>query len=1526
MGALDLSATKCYTLEMPNANDEDPRVRLDCRTGCSIDISNSRVFVFGGCTLKLALTADFNLVTLAEVFAEKVKEVHSETWHGNGEKHVDKNVAIDFNQYLSAECFRLSLINRKWNHYSVKATQPEETNKPAGRMFHNMAVYENYVIVSGGLKFDKNNKLEVLNDVWRFDTVEKTWKCCYENGNPYVAKRFDHLATILPNLEMFDKSYIQPGLCISGGLDENGRCVEELEIFDLVKEKFKVLKYPSLREFQNVSEEITCKGSPMWLRQTKNSIYASVCSLSNQTKIYVYERSPSLEEYEPLVSFNESTKGVRIPRKTDFDISGVSDMHFLTMGMFGETIIFVGFSGKENKISSYMFNIRTYSWKKLHVSCMHKRFTHKLTRGFVWESHHKLIYLGSMKMDDVAISVDYFDTLVVLSLPFTNFFGKKSMLLPHKNKNIGSSVSIDTPKSVTEVLPHGTEFRKRSESTTSFDSGLSHARSGVMPSHSKLQQEHTAAFATYSYHVAQQLHVNSVRSVLPAYAIAIGKNAFERNTAFSDFDMVCSDGTIIPVPISLCRRRWGIGFDELFADAYAKSFIENKASEILSYQGSSEESVDHDQYSLGSKYSGSAPYFRYPFQDKESNNDHSKLDVSPVRNSPNIPSPITTSRNNSISGNIYASRTLERASVNLANSRRSSYQQIKPRHNSISNASSPRRNSIINGVPSRRNSAGILQINQPPSRRGSVLSRSSFLSSSTSSHNSVSSNPLSHSFHTNHYSPACSTQLLVSSSHPSLDAKGPNEFYTDGQSVIPLSQPNSHHNRINESEYSSVGDITSLNKDQRGSLNRNDLLEALNIDILPPQLPMPTVLPNGEPMHDIDSASDTMSRTVSHIYGADDTLSKKISNISATQPDDLIDVVYGNDLPLEHIKFDPLRFPRELYLPYPRNTVRAIIEYMYSGQIGANWKLFPTGMELLLATKQLDIPLLYDLVLELFFVVLGLMEASLKSKLILYLEAQSENKDDSHDDIYNILDVKGKDDMEMDLELLLEAAVGSRRDSGGTISSDMKFDESLNDKDMSNISSINTKKREASQLNGIDPLDVGPTEKVGSELIFNEIDPRDTNFEQNEEHDMDSKENPFYDITEHGLQIIEDEYIKITGASMSELGYEVTDESDNGGDENDGAGLLNSFKKFNMGGNINQATKDMGTTSTRKSTRKLKQWPVFKDMLNEDNFEEISEVVIELFIETGALINDSKLMLQSIHVQELYKKVKSIAGNDADNNSALNKDDAKENAAREGEVKETAAGKGNAKESSTTEENVKGKPASDSTALDYSTTKTDTKSSKNSPANGATLSSTTKPSTILNDRMERNTIYKNTLDDEEDRIDPLCSKSGTEDQNNNGAVNLVCDTAKKDGLKTGYIILPDDQSDTSKGSKDMYSDSASSMGRQSSASDRVASPMRRNTSKANVSVDTAHIDERLSGKWFKSTNPSSATTKTTNSITPEVSHGLSTPYNLKPSRTTLSLNSLGSRSLKTSKSNYDSESVKSNETSKRKWFFGRFKH
>lgn len=76
-------------------------------------------------------------------------------------------------------------------------------------------------------------------------------------------------------------------------------------------------------------------------------------------------------------------------------------------------------------------------------------------------------------------------------------------------------------------------------------------------------------------------------------------------------------------------------------------------------------------------------------------------------------------------------------------------------------------------------------------------------------------------------------------------------------------------------------------------------------------------------------------------------------------------------------EWEPLLTPRTLYMPWPTATVRAFAEFFFTGQVNGKWMLAPVVLNLLIMSKIYEIPLLYNLITEVLYSIIGRKEDSL---------------------------------------------------------------------------------------------------------------------------------------------------------------------------------------------------------------------------------------------------------------------------------------------------------------------------------------------------------------------------------------------------------------------------------------------------------------------------------------------------------------------------------------------------------------------
>ncbi|ONH69803.1 Negative regulator of sporulation MDS3 [Cyberlindnera fabianii] len=95
---------------------------------------------------------------------------------------------------------------------------------------------------------------------------------------------------------------------------------------------------------------------------------------------------------------------------------------------------------------------------------------------------------------------------------------------------------------------------------------------------------------------------------------------------------------------------------------------------------------------------------------------------------------------------------------------------------------------------------------------------------------------------------------------------------------------------------------------------------------------------------------------------------------------------------------EPLLIPRSLYLPFATSTVQAIAEFLFVGKLGDRWLLYPTTTDTYLVAKFYELPLLYDLISEAMYAILGKKEDGIMKSYTKLLEDYQKRLSSIHGD------------------------------------------------------------------------------------------------------------------------------------------------------------------------------------------------------------------------------------------------------------------------------------------------------------------------------------------------------------------------------------------------------------------------------------------------------------------------------------------------------------------------------------------------
>ncbi|CCH46756.1 Negative regulator of sporulation MDS3 [Wickerhamomyces ciferrii] len=592
MAPLLPSESTAYSVTLPERSEDD-RLNLNVRTGAASTFTKSTVVVHGGLTTGLQLSS----ITIPEIEL-KLEELEENDW----------------NKLLSNEIFYLNIITRKW----VRLDTDDTKQRPKPRLFHSIAFHKNSLFLFGGLVYDEGeNQLVPTNDLWEFNTDLKQWNCIDNGSRSGAVNRYD--LTLL-NTEYISPEDHQPhdALIIAGGRSDLNQELNHITVYDLEQKKYvnnseMDLNLNELKPERRISDNTEV--DPRILKdsdKTKitattehNFIISGTTNIENNNStaaddsLFIYSSNYPHSFSNPLVSLPISPSGSGIRSDLHHTIKHNSnavpcDLRYPSGGIFGSNILVSGNSIEKNEYQVFSYNRPSKKWTKLSIDSKKKATEIYLWKCFAWPSHHKVLLLGSgiIPKDLVHPTVQYFDLMVTVGLPITNIYHASAVPQIENRRSTG-------PKSTSTM-----------KENTSFEA--------------------------YSKYAAPSTKISSIRSVFPNYAVALGRNAFERyGASLADFEFISADGEKINVPIMLLRKRWGRCFDMLLAKAYARAVYKLENQQQENSEGNSSDTNSMNSGSVGAtankksmmvfnKGTGNTrddrdvPKFRTPFQDARS--------------------------------------------------------------------------------------------------------------------------------------------------------------------------------------------------------------------------------------------------------------------------------------------------------------------------------------------------------------------------------------------------------------------------------------------------------------------------------------------------------------------------------------------------------------------------------------------------------------------------------------------------------------------------------------------------------------------------------------------------------------------------------------------------------------------------------------------------------------------------------------------------------------------------------------------
>lgn len=856
MAPLLPSESSAYSVSLPEQLDDD-RLNLTIRTGAASTYTKSTVVVHGGLTVGFQLPA----ITIPEIEL-KLEELEEKDW----------------NKLISNEIFYLNIITRKWARLELE----QDKERPKPRIFHSIVFYDNSIYLFGGLVVDEEeNQLVPTNDLWQFNIDEKQWICIDNGSRSGAVNRYD-LTLVQTDYVSPEDDKLYPALVVAGGRSDLNQELNHITVYDLAQRKYVNNSQMNLNLNEIVPQrqdsgrlEVDPKTSPQDLDKSKltsvsekSFIISGTSSTEGENKnddvLFVYSSRHHIEFSNPLVSLPVAPGSAGLRLQLSHTIKHNSsaipkDLKYPSGGIFGTNILIGGNSSDRNEYQVYSFNRPSQKWTRLSIDSKKKACEIYLWKSFSWASHHKVLLLGSANIprDVIHPTIQLFDLIVTVGLPITNIYHASAVpqmstsRLDVKSSTMGKNVS----------------------------------------------------FEAYSKYAAPSTKISSIRSVFPNFAVALGRNAFERyGSSLADFEFISADGEKVNVPIMLLRKRWGRCFDMLLAKAYSRAVykLENQQNEV-NPEASETNSVVSG--SAGAKKSmmvfnkgGSipreereAPKFRLPFQDLRSTPPTS----APQSIAPNSRKASVVSNSSNMSGRT-SSTTGDSSSLSPNLNFSNLPPQTAPPTEPLPPLDKSPRGSLAQNA--FKNGTGFSPFSDSP--RGSISGPSSAPGNSTAA-----------------------TSPGVNS------GKGKEDLRTPVQNFKKRDNSRSSSFQTNRTDDASINDTQSA-----------------------------------------------------------------FDSFDSPEPYDETKIL-----------LEPLLTPRSLYLPFATSTVQAVAEFLFTGQLGDKWLFQPTTLDSFLLAKFYEIPLLYDLIAEALYAMIGKKEESLiKEYSVFVTDYQSTLKRVLRDDEFKI--------------------------------------------------------------------------------------------------------------------------------------------------------------------------------------------------------------------------------------------------------------------------------------------------------------------------------------------------------------------------------------------------------------------------------------------------------------------------------------------------------------------------------------------
>lgn len=748
------------------------------------------------------------------------------------------------------------------------------------------------------------------------------------------------------------------------------------------------------------------------------------------------------------------------------------NLRYPTGGLFGSNLVITGFLPGDYDISIFIFNRPTGKWLRLNVYCSHDYGTHRFWGGFAWQSHHKVVLLGNNLTLNTTSSIRFFSLMITVNLPITNILASSELegsrrlrrgpAAPRRRRpshphpqpaDSDSGKSVTTSSLSSSLLALSPSSDADSERELDEDDHEDAAREGIL-------------FNDYVHYAAPKTNFTTIRLVFPPAAVTLGRIAFNRYAdLILDFEFVTANGDRIPVSLKVLIERWGRHFIELLARGYVQAVEKFESSQDadahdLRVSKSLSRSLSLLVALAGTSTSSARPRSSSLSAPGEPRHDSWRRNSVPLRH-----------HTFHVLLTVPKSRSPEKDAPQF----RLPFQGDSPRHATPeADAGSPGKadRSAERVADSPADPPADSPADRPADRPANRPACHSFSSA-------VDPHQLEHYLPR----PEAARRELVQAPAPPVAPSAANPLFASNLQDIPPQLPLPDE-AIPAVPHGALLRLTSRRLSGDLGLPRLSLIHTLTVLRNIPGSPSdsPFALPRtsvSDPAATATAAAAAAAAPpalrlspLKSPLALDGEMNESISNTSSFDlkrfgakigldlSNTLIDTsesvsldnsarastpakapsIFDGLLNLEEMesgtfRMEPLLIPRKLYIPLSTVLVKGFCEFLYTGQVGNKWLLSPTTLDNLAMLRYYKAPLLYDLISEVLFGIIGRKEVhvakegrKLKRKYFELIRATGSALDESFrfplDEYMGLLDTF--DDGHLDIALMKKASESHR--------------------------------------------------------------------------------------------------------------------------------------------------------------------------------------------------------------------------------------------------------------------------------------------------------------------------------------------------------------------------------------------------------------------------------------------------------------------------------------------------------------------